>query len=140
VNVKSLPAIRVGIIIISLAVLTPVMITADSWSVAPAYHDQVSGSTSLINMESFAMSSRLSIRSVGEDGIPAGVSYTVSVTPVNGSEAAIGTVKTSFRGSIMEGRGDGIEAARNEWRDTAMVSGSIVNFMKTFTYTSGITI
>ena len=137
---KSLPAIRVGIILISLTVLTPVMIAADFWSVTHANHDQVSGSASLINMESFAMSSRLSIRSVGEDGIPVGLSYTVSVTPVNGSEAAIGTVKTSFRGTIMEGRGDCNEASKNEWRDTTMVSGSIINFMKTFIYTSGINI
>lgn len=138
-SVNNMTKIRVFIITILFLSITPSLISADIWSVSPAFDDHVSGSTSFVNMESFAMESKLKIRAVGEDGVPAGVEYMVSVTPINGSEAAIGTVRTDFRGSVLEARGTSENAsARNEWRDHAMVSGAIVNFMKSFTYTSGI--
>jgi len=131
--------IRVFIFVILFIFTTPVLITADSWSLSPAFDDHVSGSTSLVNMQSFAMESKLKIRAVGGDGVPAGVEYMVSIAPINGTDAAIGTVITDFRGSILEGRGTNVNAsATNEWRDHAMVSGAIVNFMKSFIYTSGI--
>ena len=134
-----MPQIRVLIFVILFILTTPALITADSWSVSPAFDEHVSGSTSLVNMQSFAMESKLKIRAVGGDGVPAGVEYMVSIAPINGTDAAIGTVRTDFRGSIIEARGTSENAsARNEWRDHAMVSGAIVNFMKTFTYTSGI--
>ena len=131
--------IRAFIFAILFIFTTPVLITADSWALSPAFDDHVSGSTSLVNMQSFAMESKLKIRAVGGDGVPAGVEYMVSIAPINGTDAAIGTVITDFRGSILEGRGPSEnESARNEWRDHTMVSGAIVNFMKSFTYTSGI--
>ena len=140
-SVNNMACIRVLIIIILFVLLTPVIITGDSWDVSPAHEDHVSGFTSLTNMESFAMESRLNIRAVGGDGVPAGVSYMVSITPINGSDATIGTVRTDFRGSILEARGISENAsATNEWRDKSMVSGAIVNFMKSFTYTSGISV
>jgi hypothetical protein len=112
-------------------------IYADSWSINPAFEDHTSGSTSLINMLSFAEESKLGLKTVG-DG-PAQVSYMISVTPVNGSEAAIGTVRTDFRGSIYEARGINQNVSEtNEWRDHSMVSGYIKNFMKSFSYISGI--
>ena len=136
-----MPDIRVFIYILIIFSFTPTMIHADSWSVSPAFDDHVSGSTSLINMESVAMESKLKIRAVGEEGVPAGIEYMVSIGPIPGTEAAIGTVRTDFRGSILEARGLNLnESARNVWRDHAMVSGEIVNFMKSFTYTSGITL
>lgn len=138
-SVNKMTHIRVFISSILLILIIPVIISADSWSVSPAFDDHVSGATSLVNMQSFAMESKLKIRAVGGDGVPAGVEYMVSIAPINGTDAAIGTVRTDFRGSILEARGTGEnESARNEWRDHAMVSGAIVNFMKSFAYTSGI--
>ncbi len=133
--------IRVFILATLFLFTTPVLITADSFSVAPAFEDHVSGSTNLINMQSFAMESRLKIRAVGGEGTPAGVEYMVSISPINGTDAAIGTVMTDFQGSSLEGRGKMEHvSAQNEWRDRSKVSGAIVNFMKSFTYTSGITL
>jgi hypothetical protein len=138
-SVNYMTHIRVFISTILFILFTPVLISADSWSVSPAFDDHVSGSTSLVNMQSFAMESKLKIRAVGDDAGPAGVEYMVSISPIIGSDAAIGTVRTDFRGSILEARGiHHNESARNEWRDSSMVSGAIVNFMKSFTYTSGI--
>jgi len=118
------------------------LVSADSWSVySPAGEDQVSGSTRLVNMQSCAMESKLKIRAVGEDGIPAGVEYLISIAPINGTDAAIGTVITDFRGKILEGRKAQVNTSEiNQWRDHTMVSGAIVNYMKSFTHTSGITL
>lgn len=133
--------IRVFISTILFISMIPGLIHADSWSISPAFDDHTSGSVSLVNMESFAMESKLKIRAAGEDGVPAGVEYMVSISPIPGTDAAIGTVRTDFRGSILEARDTSQNAsAKNEWRDKAMVSGAIVNFMKSFTYTSGMTI
>ncbi|MDD3574574.1 hypothetical protein [Methanospirillum sp.] len=131
--------ICVFIIAILFIFITSVFVTADSWVLSPAFDDQVSGKTSLINMQSLTMESKLKIRAISGDGAPAGVEYMVSIAPVNGTDAAIGTVMTDFKGFILEGSGTAEnESARNEWRDRSMVSGAIVNFMKSFTYTSGI--
>ena len=139
-NVKNITQIRVIIILLLIfSFVVPTSITAESWSVSPAFEDHVSGSASLTNMESFAEESRLSIKAVG-DG-PAQVSYMISISPINGTDAAIGTVRTDFRGSVLEARGRSQNAsARNEWRDKSVVSGYIKNFMKSFSYTSGLTI
>ncbi|NLV28185.1 MAG: hypothetical protein GXY48_13665 [Methanomicrobiales archaeon] len=138
---NNIPQIRVIITTILFVSLIPSLICADSWSVSPGFDTDVSGSTSLVNMESFVMESKLKIRAVGEEGVPAGVEYMVSISPIPGTEAAIGTVRTDFRGFILESRGlNTYESERNEWRDQAMVSGAIVNFMKSFTYTSGISL
>lgn len=131
--------ICVFIIAILFIFITSVFVTADSWVLSPAFDDQVSGKTSLINMQSLTMESKLKIRATSGDGAPAGVEYMVSIAPVNGTDAAIGAVMTDFKGFILEGSGTAEnESARNEWRDRSMVSGAIVNFMKSFTYTSGI--
>jgi len=137
-NVKYMIRIRVLIsIFLTLILSTSIGTYADTWTVSPAFEDYSSGSTSLINMESFASESKLGIKAVG-DG-PAQISYMISVTPINGTEYAIGTVRTDFRGSILEARGTGQNvSARNEYRDKSMVSGYIKNFMKSFSYSSGI--
>ena len=125
-------------IFLTLILIMPTGIYADTWSISPAFEDHSSGSTSLINMESIASESKLGIKAVG-DG-PAQISYMISITPINGTDYAIGTVRTDFQGSIMEARGTGQNAsARNEYRDKSMVSGYIKNFMKSFSYSSGIT-
>ncbi|MDD1724393.1 MAG: hypothetical protein LUQ07_04620 [Methanospirillum sp.] len=127
------------IILIFFILIIHVQVMGESWSVYPAFEDHVHGSVSLVNMQSFALDSKLKARVVGEDGVPAGIDYMISVTPINGTDRAVGTVMTDFAGSVLEARGTNQDpSATNEWRDKSMVSGSIVNFMKTFTYTSGI--
>lgn len=132
----------ISIIFVAFFILMiPVQVLGESCSVYPAFEDHVHGSVSLVNMQSFALESRLQARAVGEDGVPAGINYMISISPVNGTDAAVGTVMTDIRGSVLESRGTNLNtSATNEWRDKSMVSGSIVNFMKTFTYTSGIEI
>ncbi|NLL10618.1 MAG: hypothetical protein GX268_07000 [Methanomicrobiales archaeon] len=131
--------VRVIIFAIFFITIIPTLVSADHYASSPAFDDHVSGKTSLLNMKSLAMESKLKIRATSGDGAPAGIEYMVSIAPVNGTDAAIGTVMTDFRGFILEGTGTAEnESARNEWRDHSMVSGAIVNFMKSFTYTSGI--
>ena len=92
----------------------PVLISADYWSVSPAFDEHVSGATNLVNMQSFAMESKLKIRAAGGDGVPAGVEYIVSIAPINGTDAAIGTVRTDFRDCCRNHLGRaGVDAPRS---------------------------
>lgn len=77
----------------------------------PPFCNVVSAKSALINMNSAQVSAKGQIRAVaGTDDIPAELNYQIAVTPDanSGSGFAEGTVKTTFAGSIMEGRGTGM--------------------------------
>jgi len=76
----------------------------------PPFCNIVSAKSALINMNSAQISSKGTIRAVAAtDDIPAEVNYQIAVTPDanSGSGFAEGTVKTTYAGSVMEGRGSG---------------------------------
>ncbi|WP_319579033.1 hypothetical protein [uncultured Methanospirillum sp.] len=77
----------------------------------PPFCNIVSAKSALINVNSAQISSNGQIRAVAAtDDIPAGLSYQIAVTPDanSGSGFAEGTVKTTYAGSVMEGRDTGM--------------------------------
>lgn len=108
----------------------------------PVFDNSVSTSSSVANMQEVALESSLRSSLVSEDGsIPAEVHYSFSISGMNGSAygGAVGSVKTEFIASSLEGRDSLLNASSERvWRDTAEVSGTIVNFRKNFDYASGI--
>jgi len=125
----------------------------DDW-LSP-FCDAVKAQSSLININSAQVSTKGQTRSVAKtDDIPAEINYRIAVSPDSnsGSGYAEGTVKTTFGGAIMEGRGYGwyLEpigantyryfahpSAENSWKDSSEVSGGIKNFQKALEYQSG---
>ncbi len=131
--------------------------------ILPPFCDIVSTKSSLININSAQISTKGQIRAVAKsDDIPAELNYRIAVTPDtnSGSGYAEGTVKTSYAGSILDGRGDGLTpiwfenpdpgnglsgewlsyyapAATITWKDATEVTGGIKNFQKVFAYNSG---
>ena len=76
----------------------------------PPFCNIVSAKSALINVNSAQISTKGQIRAVAQNAdIPAEVNYRISVTPDanSGSGFAEGTVKTTYAGGIMEGRGSG---------------------------------
>ncbi len=87
----------------------------------PPFCNIVSAKSALINMNSAQVSSAGTIRAVAAtDDIPAEVNYQIAVTPDanSGSGFAEGTVKTTYAGSVMEGRGSGAY-----WSSNALGAG-----------------
>lgn len=83
--------------------------TGPGW--LPPFCNIVSAKSSLININSAQVSARGQMRAIAAaDDIPAELNYQIAVTPDanSGSGFAEGTVKTTFAGSIMEGRGSGM--------------------------------
>lgn len=81
----------------------------------PPFCNVVTAKSALININSAQISTKGQMRAVaGTDDIPAEVNYLIAVTPDanSGSGFAEGVVKTTFAGSIMEGRGTGMY-----WKD-----------------------
>ncbi|WP_319580151.1 hypothetical protein [uncultured Methanospirillum sp.] len=79
----------------------------------PPFCNIVSAKSSLVNMNSAQVSSKGTIRAVAAtDDIPAEMNYQIAVTPDanSGSGFAEGTVKTTYAGSVMEGRDTGLYA------------------------------
>lgn len=77
----------------------------------PPFCNIVSAKSSLVNVNSAQISSKGQIRAVAKtDSIPADLHYQIAVTPDanSGSGFAEGTVKTTFAGSVMEGRDSGM--------------------------------
>lgn len=115
-------------------------------AVMPSFCNIVTAKSSLVNINSAQISTRGGVRAVGSSGdTPANLFYQIAVTPDSnsGTGFAEGTVKTTFAGSIMEGR-DGSDAnwnktsAENSWKDSTTVTGGIKNFQKSFDYLSGL--
>lgn len=135
----------------------------DHNKILPPFCDIVSAKSSLINMNSAQISTNGHLRAVANnDDIPAELNYRIAVTPDtnSGSGYAEGTVKTSYVGSILDGRGDGLTPIWFEnpdpgnglsgewlsyyapskihtWKDATEVTGGIKNFQKGFKYSSG---
>ena len=77
----------------------------------PPFCNVVTAKSALININSAQVSTKGQMRAVAKtDDIPAELNYQIAVTPDanSGSGFAEGTVKTTFAGSIMEGRGTGM--------------------------------
>jgi len=82
----------------------------------PPFCNIVSAKSVLINMNSAQISSKGTVRAVAAiDDIPAEVNYQIAITPdVNSSSGfAEGTVKTTYAGSVMEGRDIGLYSTGN---------------------------
>ncbi|WP_146201217.1 hypothetical protein [Methanospirillum lacunae] len=82
----------------------------------PPFCNIVSAKSSLINVNSAQVSSKGTVRAVATtDDIPAEVNYQIAVTPDanSGSGFAEGTVKTTYAGSVMEGRDIGLYSTGN---------------------------
>lgn len=119
-------------------------ISGTSADVIPAFDSTVSASSSVSNMQEVAYESKLRSSLVGEDGsVPGEVHYSVSISGINGSASggAIGTARTNFVVSSLEGRDTLLNTSSERvWRDSTEVSGTIHNFRKNFDYLSGIRI
>lgn len=77
----------------------------------PPFCNVVSAKSALININSAQVSAKGQMRAVAKtDDIPAELNYQIAVTPDanSGSGFAEGSVKTTFAGSVMEGRGTGM--------------------------------
>lgn len=111
-------------------------------STVPAFDNSVSISSSVVNMQTGALESSLRSSLVGVDGsAPGVVHYSFSISGVNGSAygGAVGTAKTEFVISSLEGRDTLLNiSSERTWKDSTEVTGTIVNFRKNFDYTSGI--
>ncbi len=82
----------------------------------PPFCNIVSAKSALINVNSDQISSKGIIRAVAAiDDIPAEVNYQIALTPDanSGSGLAEGTVKTTYAGSVMEGRDIGLYSTGN---------------------------
>jgi len=82
----------------------------------PPFCNIVSAKSALINVNSAQISSKGIIRAVtATDDIPAEVNYQIALTPDanSGSGFAEGTVKTTYAGSVMEGRDIGLYSTGN---------------------------
>lgn len=110
----------------------------------PAYSSSVHTSSSVSNIENAAIESSLRSSLVGDDGsIPGAVHYTFSISAANKSASggAIGSARTEFVVSSLEGRDTNLNASSERiWRDQTAVTGTIMNLLKNFDYTSGIRI
>ncbi len=117
-------------------------VVAGAENISPAFDTTISASSSVSNIQAMAYESRLSSSLVGGDGSsPAEVHYSVSISGVNGSAygGAVGSARTNFRVSSLEGRDTQLNASsEREWRDSTEVTGIIVNFRKNFDYLSGL--
>ena len=123
------------------ALLISFFITGSVADTIPAFDNTVSVSSSVSNMQSVAYESKLRSSLVGQAGSPGEVHYSVSISGVNGSAegGAVGTARTRFVVASLEGRDTLLNASsEREWRDSTEVTGTIVNFRKTFDYGSGI--
>nr|WP_319538867.1 hypothetical protein [uncultured Methanospirillum sp.] len=125
----------------------------------PVFCNIVSAKASLVNVNSAQVSSKGQIRTVAETmDVPSALNYQIAVSPDknSGSNAAEGTVKTVFAGSIMEARdagganyarngSDGNPAtwnktgATNTWKDSSAATGLIRTFQKGLLYSSSTT-
>lgn len=130
-----------------------VLMSSESSSV-PAFSNQVSADSALINLNSGQVSTKSQLRAIGSSSTSSGLSYQLAVTPdEEKSVYADGIVRTAFAGSIAEARvgkssskskkSSSIsddwkeEAATNTWKDETQVAGDIAALQKTFGYQSG---
>jgi len=116
--------------------------TSDNLIWLPAFCNIIQVKASLININNAQISEKGSLRLVGNENTPAGLTYQIAISPdsMSGS-AAEGTVKTLFAGSVMEARDNSTNiSAENQWKDAAEVTGEINKFQKQFSYLSGLRI
>jgi hypothetical protein len=106
----------------------------------PAFCNVVKAKSELVNINTGQISAKGAARSVASSAsTPATLNYLIAVTPLSNTTPAMGTVKTTFGGSIMEARGQSNNvSATNDWKDSASVTGGITQFQKKLLYDSGI--
>ncbi|MDD1724223.1 MAG: hypothetical protein LUQ07_03740 [Methanospirillum sp.] len=113
------------------------------YALYPAFANDVSAKSSLVNFNSGKVSAKGEVREISSSNTtPARLGYQVTVTPEN-DELATGTVKTGFSGDIMEVRlpngssyNGNKSAATNSWRDKTTVTGGIRELQKMMGYES----
>lgn len=138
--------LRIGRYVIWLVLISLIGIdmscTTGSPATYPAFDTSVIASSSVSNMQNVALESHLRSALIGSDEtVPGEVKYSVSISGANRSDdqGAVGTAKTRFVVSSLEGRDSDLnESSERVWRDQTQVTGTIVNLMKNFEYTSGI--
>jgi hypothetical protein len=113
-------------------------------TIDPAFSSSIHTSSSVSNVENAAIESSLRSSLIGEDGsVPGVVKYTFSMSAANKSApgGAVGSARTEFVVTSLEGRNSETNASSERvWRDRTEVTGTIVNLLKNFDYTSGIRI
>lgn len=106
----------------------------------PSFCNVGKAESSLVNINTGQISAKGATRAVASSAsTPALLNYLIAVTPLPDTSEAMGTIKTSFGGSIMEARERNQNvSATNSWKDRSSVSDGIIQFQKKLLYESGI--